>query len=285
MHGMTTLPHAQSLRAATAAGTFYPADAVELRRRVDWLLSEVDVRPAPAIAVLVPHAGYDYSGACAAEVYARVHIPRTVVLLGPNHYGAASQPAGACVWRAGSFATPLGDVPVDAHFAGALIEACPLVAHDPVAHREDHALEVQLPFLLARAAPRLPSIVPILLRWEDWPRCRQLAHALVAVAREAEHDSVLLLASSDMSHFEPAAVALGHDEPALAAIRQLDGEKLLRVCHERNITMCGVAAAAVVLEAARQLGACRADIVAHTHSGLATGDNSRVVSYAGVVIR
>jgi AmmeMemoRadiSam system protein B len=274
-----------SIRPAAVAGSLYPADPIDLRRDVEDLLVRVAVSPAPAIAAIVPHAGYEYSGSCAAEVFARVNVPRTVVLLGPNHSGAASRPEGASVWRAGAFATPLGAVRIDEEFAGALLEACPLVAHDPVAHMEDHALEVQLPFLLVTAAPRQPRIVPITLRWDDWQCCKELAAAIVAVASGHGPGNVLLLASSDMTHFEPAPVAMRYDEPALAAIQRLDGEGLLRVCRERDITMCGVAAAAVVLEASRQLGAYEVDVVAHTHSGFTTGVYSRVVSYAGVVIR
>lgn len=282
---MTGTSAARLVRSAAVAGSFYPAEPGTLRHQVKGFLTSVEAVAAPAIAIIVPHAGYEFSGRCAAEVFGRVLIPRTVVLLGPNHYGATGRVGGAGVWQAGAFATPLGALPIDDSFARALIEACPLVAHDPLAHRGEHALEVQLPFLVVQAAPALPAIVPLVLSWDDWPRCRELARALAALVRSAGPENVLLLASSDMTHFEPAAEALRHDEPALAAIRRLDGEGLLRECDVHCITMCGAAPVAVVLEAARELGARRADVIAHTHSGLVTGDCSSVVSYAGIVIR
>lgn len=278
----TTVP---SVRAAVAAGSFYPDDASELRRTMHEMLAAVEEAPAAVVGAMAPHAGYTYSGPCAAEVFARIRIPGTILIVGPNHFNRASQPAGASLWQAGAFATPLGDVPIDEAFATAVREACPLVAHDPVAHRDDHALEVELPFLIERAAPEWPSIVPLLLRWEDWPRCRELAEVLAETARGRPRGEVLLLASSDMTHFEPARDALRRDEAALDAIRNLDGKGLLRICHEQQISMCGRAAAAVVVEAARRMGARHADVVAHTHSGIASGDASSVVSYAGVVIR
>ena len=272
------------VRAAVAAGSFYFSDATTLRENVQRLLATPETTPAPTVAAIAPHAGLAFSGECAAEVFARIHIPRTVVLLGPNHYDLASQPAGASLWRSGAFATPLGQVQVDEEFASDLLDACSLVAHDPVAHGRDHALEVELPFLIERAAPRRPAIVPILLRWDDWQRCRQLAEALAGLMLQRRPYEVLLLASSDMTHFEPAAAALRRDQAALDAIVQLDGEKLLGVCREQRITMCGRAPAAVVIEAARRLGAHCASVVAHTHSGVASGDDSNVVSYAGVVV-
>ena len=276
---------AVSIRPPAVAGEFYPGDPGGLRRTVENLLSRVHARPVPAFGAIVPHAGYACSGACAAEVYASVAIPGTVVLLGPNHYRRGRAAGWAAVWPAGAFATPLGDVPVDGAFAAALLADGGDVVVDFEAHGEDHALEVQLPFLLVRAAPHAVTIVPILLRDDDWARCARLASVLTALARERGPANVLLVASSDMTHFEPALTALYRDAAALAAIRRLDGARLLRVCAECDISMCGAAGAAVVLEAARELGAHQADVVAHTHSGFATGDHSSVVSYAGVVIR
>lgn len=282
-------PSDPQVRAAVAAGAFYPEEPQELADLVTRLLAAsanaTGVPSRAAWGVVVPHAGYEFSGGCAAEVFSRIQIPDTVVLIGPNHFGLGGTAASASVWRSGAFATPLGEVPVDEAFTATLLGRCPLVAHDPLAHRDDHALEVELPFLLVRAAPRRPAIVPILLRTDDAEVCRRLAGALAEVARARPPGGVLLLASSDMTHFVPADEALRGDGPALDAIGRLDGDGLLRVCRERGITMCGRAAAAVVVEAARQLGAQSAEVVAHTHSGVASGDYASVVSYAGVIIR
>ncbi|MBE2216338.1 MAG: AmmeMemoRadiSam system protein B [Opitutaceae bacterium] len=272
------------IREPAVAGEFYPAGPGAVRGLVQRLLEAArSGEPVAARAAIVPHAGYAFSGPCAAQVYARIRIPDTVVILGPNHH-AAGRWREACLWATGAFDSPLGRLEIDGAFAAALMAACPHVVHDPGAHALDHALEVQLPFLVVRRPSASPAIVPILVGWEDWPRCAHLAGAIVDLVRARGPHGVLLLASSDMTHFEPAAAALRHDEPALDAIRRLDGAMLLCVCRERKISMCGAAAAAIVVEASRQLGATRAEVVAHTHSGLVTGDDSSVVSYAGVVI-
>jgi AmmeMemoRadiSam system protein B len=172
-------------------------------------------------------------------------------------------------------------VPVAARFAEALAARCALVQHDPAAHVREHAVEVELPFLAVLAPDS--AIVPIVLAWDDWAHCKELADALAAVAREWP-DDVLIVASSDMTHYEPAARAQQKDRIALEAIERLDGAALLEACDRHNITMCGRGPAAAAIEAARQLGAVRAELVDYRHSGMVTGDDSSVVAYAGVVV-
>lgn len=222
-----------------------------------------------------------YSGRCAAAVFARLKIPDLVVILAPNHTGLLGAPGGASLWRRGAFAIPLGRVPVAAEFAEQLAQHCQLVAHDPVAHMREHAIEVELPFLsiLARGA----AIVPLVLAWDDWTRCAQLGAALADVVGAWPHE-VLLLASSDMTHHEPARQAARKDRIALAAVERLDGGALLAACRHEAISMCGRAPTAVVVEAARRLGASRGEVVDYRHSGWVTGDDASVVAYAGVVI-
>ena len=237
---------------------------------------------APATAAIVPHAGLVYSGACAAEVFKRIQLAHTVVILAPNHTGTVTAPGGASAWTKGAFRMPLGDVPVDEHFAAKLCETCDLVSHDPAAHQREHAIEVELPFL-ALLAPR-SAIVPIVLAWDDWDRCRALAEAIATVVRDWP-EPVSLLASSDMTHFESADVAARKDRVALDHVQRLDGQGLLAACRREAITMCGRAPVATVLEAARLLGSTEGSVVDYRHSGWVTGDNSQVVAYAGVVIR
>lgn len=267
-------------RRPAVAGLFYPENPSTLREMAGTMLAYVDAEPAPAIGAIVPHAGLVYSGQCAAHVWGRVQIPETVVVLAPNHTGALQSP-GASIWARGSFATPLGEVPVAEAFADRLISACSLVAHDPSAHAREHAIEIELPFLQALTSHA--AIVPIVLAWDQWAPTRQLAEALADVVRAWEGD-VLLVASSDMTHYESAAVAERKDRLALAAVQQLDGEELLAVCHREGVTMCGRAPAAVVVDASRRLGATTAELVDYRHSGLITGDDREVVAYAGVVI-
>jgi len=273
------------VRTPAVSGRFYPGTAAELERTVRDLLDAPegagDARAAPARAALAPHAGYPYSGPTAAHVFARLEIPPLVVILAPNHTGRCQAPGGASLWEAGAFRTPLGDVRVDAEFAAALLEASPLVGRDHAAHEGEHAVEVELPFLqLKRADVR---IVPLVLAWDAWEGCSRLAEALAGLVARWP-DPVLLLASSDLNHYEPAATSERKDRRALEAVAALDGAELLARCRGERISMCGRAPAATVLAAARLLGATRADVVHYSHSGMVTGDDDAVVGYGGVVI-
>lgn len=268
-------------RAAAVAGSYYPKEPEALRLAIAECLAEVPQEDRRCRACVVPHAGLLYSGKCAGAVFGRLAIPPTVVIVGPNHSGRLRSP-GASLWRSGTFETPLGPVAVDETFGAVLERTCDRVAHDPLAHRAEHAIEVELPFL--RVLAPASAIVPIVLAWDRWQDSRALAGALAAAVMSAAHD-VLLIASSDFTHFESAESAGRKDRRALAAIERLDGRTLLEVCRRENITMCGRSAASVVVEAARQLGATAAEVVDYRHSGWVTGDDAMVVSYAGVLIR
>ncbi len=248
---------------------------------VTEFLATVDAKPQHVQAVIVPHAGLVYSGQCAAHVFKRVHLPSIVVILAPNHTGRGL-PGRASLWARGAFETPMGSVNIAEQVAEELVRLSPLVTLDRSAHQSEHAIEVELPFI-ATLAPKT-AIVPLVLAWDDWQRCETLASALVETTRKRPGE-VLLLASSDMTHYEPADRAAQKDKHALTAVEALDGERLLNICRRRNITMCGRTPAATVLEAARQLGAREATTVDYRHSGWVTGDDSSVVAYAGVVIR
>ncbi len=269
------------VRPPAVAGRFYPAEAAELKKMVESMLGEVDAQPVSAGGAIVPHAGLIYSGKCAARVFGGIVIPQLVVILAPNHTGLLENPGGAGAWTGQAFGTPLGEVAVDAGFLSDLEARCPLVAHDSLAHREEHAIEVELPFLSV-LAPKA-AIAPLVLAWDDWERCELLAIALAETVR-AWPNEVLLVASSDMTHYEAAECAERKDRAALEAVERLDGKELLSICRRDNVTMCGRAPAAVVLQAARLLGATNGEVVDYRHSGWVTGDDSSVVAYAGVVL-
>jgi AmmeMemoRadiSam system protein B len=266
-------------RPPAVAGQFYPKDPRELQDMVRGFLRDVPAEARSVPAAMVPHAGLVYSGACAAEVFGRLALPPIVVMLAPNHTGAGA-PGRAALWPAGAFETPLGPVLVAEDFAERLESRGELVREDRAAHREEHAIEVELPFLqlLAPAA----RIVPLVLAWDDWPRTEQLARQLAVLVAEWP-EPVLLLASSDMTHYESAGSAARKDRVALAHLARLDGEGLLDSCRAQSITMCGRAPAATVVEAARLLGATSGTVVDYRHSGLVTGDDRRVVAYAGLL--
>ncbi|HEV8400954.1 MAG TPA: AmmeMemoRadiSam system protein B [Gemmatimonadales bacterium] len=272
-------------RAPVVSGRFYPGAKTELAATVAELLAAARADSGSSLppfrAIIAPHAGYVYSGPTAAAVFARVTLPDLIIIVAPNHTGVCRAPGGASLWEDGAFRTPLGDVPVDAACAARVAAATSLVAVDHEAHRGEHAIEVLLPFLqVLRPGVR---IVPLVLAWDTWDEARELGEALARVVREAA-EPVLLLASSDLNHYEPASVSERKDARALEAVTALDGAELLARCRRERITMCGRAPVAVVLAAARALGATRADVVDYRHSGWASGDNSQVVGYGGVVI-
>jgi AmmeMemoRadiSam system protein B len=269
------------VRMPAVAGRFYPARPEKLSGLVEGYLADVDDARRRVMGAIVPHAGLIYSGACAAQVFGRLSVPQVIVILAPNHTGLVGAPGGASVWGRGAFETPLGQVPIAEGFATALMSVCELTQHDPDAHRNEHAIEVELPFI--RTVAPDAEIVPIVLAWDDWDRSKQLAEALASTIREWPED-VLLLASSDMSHFESAVFAEEKDSLALGAIEKLDAQDLLAKCASEHITMCGRGPAAVVIEASRELGATKAEVVDYRHSGLVTGDDLSVVAYAGVII-
>ena len=277
------------IRPPAVSGRFYPRDPAELRATVATLLADArrgspPLSPSahPPSVAIVPHAGYIYSGPTAAAVFARTVVPGIVVVLAPNHTGVVEAKEGVSLWESGAFRTPLGDVPVDVDAARALLEiAHGVVDVDHEAHRAEHAIEVELPFLqLLRADVR---IVPLVIAWDQWEPARLLGDILVRLVRAAG-EPVLLLASSDLNHYEPASVTERKDSRALEAIQALDGAELLTRCRTERVSMCGRGPAAVVLAAASGLGAKRADVVDYRHSGWVSGDNARVVGYAGVVI-
>lgn len=272
------------VRPPAVAGLFYPSGPGQLRGLVDELLAEAPSQASAATAAIVPHAGLVYSGSCAASVFGRLRIPPSVIIVAPNHTGAFPSRGEASVWADGAFDTPLGPVAVDEALAAALCAGSAVAIPDATAHAKEHAIEVELPFLAALAPSS--AIVPIVMNAVDWTVCRALGGELADLVRNAPGPHPpLLLASSDMTHYESAESAAIKDKLALGHVERLDGEGLLQACERTRISMCGRGPAAAVLEAARLLGASRAEVVDYRHSGMVTGDDSSVVAYAGVVIR
>lgn len=265
-----------SIRNPAVAGSFYPGSARELDRVVHSLTRDETDR-VEARGIVVPHAGYLYSGGVAGEVFSHVKIPSRHLIFCPNHTGMGAEAAlmGEGAWR-----MPWGDVPIDEELASRLAEASPLLREDPSAHREEHSLEVQLPFL-RRFRPDF-RFVPIALGRLSLADCRSLGEAAAGVLRE-EADPVLLIASSDMSHYLPDAAARSKDRKAIDAMLALDPEALYRTVRAERISMCGVVPATVVLFAALSLGATSARLVRYATSGDVSGDRDRVVGYAGLL--
>ena len=267
------------IRPPAVAGRFYPDDPGRLRSAVDYfLVGGGEERKIRARACLVPHAGYKYSGGVAGEVYKRIQIPPRVILVGPRHF-----PRGAplAILSDGAWKTPLGMAPIDQPLAEKIVRAFPLLREDDVAHSSEHSLEVQLPFLQRLASSF--AFVPIVIGPAHWELLEGLGHAVAGVIA-AERDPVLLIASSDMNHYESDAVTRVKDRKAIDQILALEPHKLFDTVRDEKISMCGYAAAAAVLTAAQDLGATKAELVRYATSGEMNGDLEEVVGYAGIVI-
>ncbi|MBI3941309.1 MAG: AmmeMemoRadiSam system protein B [Acidobacteria bacterium] len=265
------------IRTAAVAGAFYPAAKPDLDRMLREL-TDFEAEKRRAIAVIGPHAGYIYSGRVAGETYRQVALPGKLVILCPNHTGRG---APVAIMSEGVWRTPLGDAPIDTELALQLKRACPLLEEDAEAHQFEHSLEVHLPFLqFLRPAF---SFVPINVGIGSLPELCQIGQAIASVIG-ARADPVLIVSSSDMTHYEPAERARQKDLKAIGAILDLDAEKLHRTVQEHRISMCGYAPTTAALFAARSLGARQAELVRYANSGDVTGDYASVVGYAGLVI-
>ncbi|MFW6051046.1 MAG: AmmeMemoRadiSam system protein B [Myxococcota bacterium] len=264
-------------RLPAVAGRFYPDDPDDLAREVDRYIGP-SPSDEPAIALIGPHAGYMYSGSIAGEVYASARVPDVVVVLAPNH---AAVGARAAVQTTGHWHIPGAKVPIAENEAQTL-QGLALLTEDPRAHAHEHSLEVHLPFLVRRNPD--VRIVPVSLSFMPYAACARIGTALADLVTQHGRD-VLIVASTDMSHYLPADVASSEDRLALDRIGALDPEGLYRTVVERDISMCGIIPTTVALVAAGALGAQTARLIRYGSSGDASGDYSRVVGYAGFVIR
>jgi AmmeMemoRadiSam system protein B len=257
------------------AGTFYPRSAAEL----DAWVSELVTGEGPRgdwVACVAPHAGYVYSGKVAGQVFGHLKVPRRVIVLGPNHTGLGPEVAVASheTWH-----TPLGPVPVDRELAGMLLEEFPAARLDATAHFREHSIEVQLPFL-QHCRPDV-TVLPVCLRHLAFDACVDLGAALARVVGRAG-EPVGLVASSDMSHFEPDEPTRRRDRLAIDAALTMSPRALYDTVAKHQISMCGVVPATVVMAAAGSLGANDAHLVAYATSAETSGDTTRVVGYAGI---
>ena len=266
-------------RRPAVAGRFYPGDPTKLGAMLDAMLDDSPRSPETHRAVMVPHAGLVYSGSLAATVFNRVEFPRTVIVIGPKHTRLGVDWAVA---PHESWSIPGAVIPGDPELARALVEAIPGLQLDEAAHREEHAIEVELPFI-AKLAPE-SRVVGIAVGGADLEGCRRFAEGLASVIRGMD-EPPLLVVSSDMNHFADDQTTRRLDRIALDALATLDPETLLTTVREHDISMCGVLPAVIVLETLKRLGgADRYEELGHTTSASVSGDTSRVVGYAGALI-
>jgi MEMO1 family protein len=266
------------IRPPAVSGRFYPSDekklALEVTQYTSGANKEVSVR-----GCVLPHAGYKYSGHVAGAVYSAIEIPSRCVLLGPRHFPGGEAIA---IVSEGSWRTPFGDAQIDAKLAAELKRACPVLREDAVAHQREHSLEVQIPFL-QKLVVNL-RFVPIVLATQRYQDLETIGHAVGKVIA-AQSEPVLLIASTDMNHYESDAITRAKDQKAIDRILALDPRGLYDTVRSEDITMCGYAATVATLVALRDLGAKEAKLVRYATSGDITGDRDEVVGYAGLIIR
>ncbi len=265
-------------RSPAVAGRFYPGEQDVLKDTVTELLENYNPpKIENCIAVVSPHAGYVYSGTVCAQTLKSITIPETVVVLGPNHQGrGASIALSTQDWD-----MPTGKVPVNRDFSEQLLQANPEVTADESAHQYEHSLEVQVPFL--QVLQDNLSIVPLALSQLSYLECENLANSLADTISQYGKP-VLMLASSDMSHFESRENTVKKDTLALEQLTALNPKGLFQTVRGNRISMCGVIPVTVVLLAALRLGANKAEVIRYIDSGEVSGDTDQVVGYAGAVI-
>ena len=280
-----------AVRTPAVAGRFYPGRAEDLLREVREFTSPsktpIETGRIDAIGCVAPHAGYIYCGSVAGAVYSRLKIPERCVILCPNHTGKGRPLA---IMANTTWQTPLGEVAADADMAARLLRRFPALQEDSAAHRAEHAIEVQLPFLQA-SRPEL-KIVPIAIGTSDFDVLRGLGETLAdVIADHHEEDQkterqakVLIIASSDMNHYESDTITRIKDHKAIERVLAMDARGLWEVVLNEDISMCGFGPTVVMLTAAKLLGATSATLVKYATSGDVSGDYESVVGYAGIIV-
>lgn len=262
------------VRKPAVAGQFYPGAEGSLRKSIEKMVTSVS-KKIRAIGIVSPHAGYMYSGPVAGELYSNIEMPNTVVILGPNHTGIGKPYA---IMTEGGWETPLGEVEIESELAKEILGASELIKEDSTAHRYEHSLEVQIPFL-QYFKPDI-KIVPIVIGGEKFA---EIGEAIANPIKKYKKD-VLIIASSDMTHYESHESATKKDNLVIEAILKLDEKEMLQRIEKYNVSMCGYGPTAIMLVAGKLLGAKQAKLIKYMTSGDTSGDYSAVVGYAGLAI-
>ena len=268
------------LRPPAVAGTFYPDDPVALRSEIEGYMAQAEAPvnvESELLALVVPHAGYSFSGAVAADAYQLIKGRKfdLVVVVAPTHHHYFD---GVSIYSAGHYQTPLGEVEVDRGLADELIRKYPEINFVPEAHRFEHSLEVQLPFLQVVLGGF--TLLPMIMGQQSWSQALKLAEVVTQLAASRR---ILLIASTDLSHFHNAVKAKQLDQQIVAAVKSFDPVAFWSLIKNRQAEACGAGSLLSVMLAAQKMGANRAQILSYRHSGEVCGDNSRVVGYLSAV--
>jgi AmmeMemoRadiSam system protein B/AmmeMemoRadiSam system protein A len=266
------------IRNPYVAGYFYPGSASELRATIARYVDK-NAPKEEVVGLLVPHAGYQYSGPVTGATISRVKFKDTFIIMGPSHSGLGKP---FSVMPEGTWKTPLGNVEVDSELARKIIAVSKYLEEDYQAHQEEHAVEVQIPFL-QYFKPDV-RIVPIILSNAEAAAYKEIGKDIARAIRELKRDAVIL-ASGDMTHYETQASASEKDKKAVEAMLELNEDELTRRYQRLSISMCAYGPVVCLISAAKELGATGAELVKYQTSGDTTGDYDAVVGYAGVIFK
>ncbi|MFC1645633.1 AmmeMemoRadiSam system protein B [Candidatus Omnitrophota bacterium] len=267
------------IRMPVVSGKFYPSDKNTIKKQLTSFLKESSKEDS--LACIMPHAGYVYSGKVAIRTAASVVMKENVILLGPNHTGIGET---VSIISQGKWQTPLGDIEINSTIAEQLKKECPLFKEDSSAHAYEHSLEVELPILQFLYNQKF-RIVPVVLMPANKSAYENVAHAIYKTISGLDiKDKTLIVASSDMTHYESQESAKQKDNLAIEAILNLDEDSLIERLSKHNISMCGYAPVIISIITAKKLGAKNAKLILYQTSGEASGDFESVVGYAGITI-
>ena len=265
------------IRNPVVSGQFYPESPDQLRTMIQGMVDEKAAK-ADVIGLVSPHAGYVYSGPVAGAVISRVKFKDTFVIIGPNHTGMGKP---LSIMTQGTWKTPLGEVKIDSELGKQILATSSHLQEDSAAHQYEHSIEVQIPFL--QYFKKDVKLVPIMLAYSSLAAYKEIGKELAKAIKDLKRE-VVIIASSDMTHYESQASAQRKDTQAIEAILDLNEDELFRRVNALNISMCGYAPAISLISAAKELGATGAELVKYQTSGDTTGDYSAVVGYAGIII-
>ena len=268
------------VRNPAVAGQFYSGSKESLLKEINGLAGRSTEKKENAIGIVSPHAGYMYSGRVAATTLSLIKPSSNYIIMGPNHTGLGSP---FSLSASDSWKTPLGEIKIARALAERILKNCPEIREDELAHIHEHSIEVQLPLL--QNLQKEFMFVPLVIALADLEIYRKIGDALAKSVKELKMEKDLaVIASSDMTHYEESESAKAKDTKAIEAILNLDEKALVERIEELDISMCGFAPVAIMLVAAKKLGASRAQLVKYQTSGDTSGDYSSVVGYAGIII-
>lgn len=265
------------IRTPVVANQFYPGDPGILRQTLSELTPTPSKEKKKALAIVCPHAGYIYSGAVAGETFSKIEIPDDVIIMGPNHSGRGSRVA---MMSQGAWQMPLGNVQLNSEL-GKLFSDSRVIEEDSIAHSYEHSLEVQVPFL--QYLKDTFTLLPFVVSHIPYSDCVTVGKEIAAAVSQY-NKPVLIVASTDMTHYESRKSASQKDQLALSYVKALDPEGLYNTVVGQRISMCGIMPTTIALIAALELGASQAELIRYTDSGETSGDTEHVVGYAGCII-